>query len=154
MIRKILRRRRRVVSSDKKKDGRTDTARQQKLVKLILENIGTKGKTKSMYQMMLESGYAESTAHEQSGILSVIKEKPEVKNIVVRLEAMRDKAMRALEKKDLNKIDANSVARMMRDLNHDIELLSGRPTERGDDEVSLNPEDRERLDKILEVNKK
>jgi len=147
-----MKRRKPVVTT--KKSSKKDTQRQQKLVKILSVNIGTENSHKTMYDMMIEAGYAETTARQQSGVLAGIKERREVKDIVTRLEGIVQNAVKALEEKDFSKIDATAIARIVKDMNHDIELLSGRPTERDDGELSLNPEDREMLDKILDANKK
>jgi hypothetical protein len=49
------------------------TDKQRKLVKLLSENVGLP-KPKTMLEMMLEAGYEESTARQQSGILAGIRE--------------------------------------------------------------------------------
>jgi len=104
--------------------------------------------------MMLEAGYSETTAKQQSRILSTIKEKPEMRGIVADLEFVHSNAITALKRKDFNKVDAGTIVRILKDLNHDIELLSGRATERDDGETSLSHEDRLLLDEILEANKR
>lgn len=45
------------------------TNRQKKLVQLISENFGIGNPAKSLYALMLEAGYEESTAKQQSEIL-------------------------------------------------------------------------------------
>ena len=52
------------------------TDKQRKLVKLIAENVGLE-KPKTLMQMMLDAGYAEETARQQSGILAGIREELE-----------------------------------------------------------------------------
>lgn len=151
---KVVRRRRRVVATAPKKRGEVDTIKQKKLIRLISENFGKKGSTKTMYEMMLEAGYSETTAKQQSRILSTIKEKPEMRGIVADLEFVHSNAITALKRKDFNKVDAGTIVRILKDLNHDIELLSGRATERDDGETSLSHEDRLLLDEILEANKR
>lgn len=152
---KVVRRKRKsVVAVPVKKRGEVDTIKQKKLIRLISENFGNKESTKNMYEMMLEAGYSESTAKQQSRILSTVREKPEMQGVVAKLEKIRDNALNALEGKDLNKVDAGTIVRILKDLNHDIELLSGRATERDDGETSLDPKDRALLDKILEANKR
>jgi hypothetical protein len=49
------------------------TDKQRKLVKLLSENVGL-AKPKTMLQMMLEAGYTEETARQQSGILRGVQE--------------------------------------------------------------------------------
>ncbi len=55
------------------KSTKKHTQKQLKLLNLISENIGNKGFSKSMYQLMLDAGYSETTAHQQSGTLMSIR---------------------------------------------------------------------------------
>ena len=98
------------------------TQRQKKLIKLISENLGNKGKTKTMYKMFLEAGFSETSAKQQSNILSGIKDK--VAPIVDRLEKERDNALNQLSKK-INKAKYRDLVDAIDKLTKNIQLLSG-----------------------------
>jgi len=105
---------------------KVNTQKQKKLINLISENLGTKGFTKTMYQMMLEAGYSEKNARQQSTILDSIKDK--VKPIVDRLKDERDRALALMSKKitDAKYRDlVDSTDKMTRN----IQLLSDKPTD-------------------------
>jgi hypothetical protein len=122
-----------------------DTQRQKKLVKLISENLGTGKKTKTMYEMMLEAGYEESTALQQSTILTRIYDK--VVPIVQRLEAERDRILDALTKKNLRWEKYKDLVDSLDKLTKNIQLLSGKPTEIHDDYRQLSDDELRRLSK-------
>lgn len=100
------------------------TDKQRKLVKLLSENIGL-AKPKTMLEMMLEAGYTEETAHQQSGILRGVRE--ELDPIVAKLEAHRLKVIERMAKK----IDAATYRDLTDALDKttkNIQLLSGGKT--------------------------
>lgn len=102
------------------------TDKQRKLVKLIAENVGLE-KPKTLMQMMLEAGYAEETARQQSGILAGIKE--ELDPIVEKLEAHRLKVIERLAKK-LDAATYRDLTDSLDKLTKNIQLLRGKATER------------------------
>lgn len=109
---------------------RKNTQKKQKLIKLISENLGIEGFTKSMYEMMLEAGYAESSAKQQTAILTGIKE--ELKPLANQLEGLRIKAIEELEK-NKNKFKTANLRDLVSSidtLTKNIQLISGKPTER------------------------
>jgi hypothetical protein len=102
------------------------TDKQRKLVKLLSENLGLK-KPKTMLQMMLEAGYEESTAHQQTSILVGIRE--ELDPIVKKLIAHRERILTQLAKK-LPQAKYRDLVDGLDKVTKNIQLLSGKPTER------------------------
>ena len=110
-----------------KKKGKKMNVRQKKLIRIISDNLGTKGFTKSMVQMMKEAGYEESTANQQSEVLSRVSE--ELQPIVSMLEKERDRALKQLTKK-ITKAKYRDLVDAIDKFTKVIQLLSGKPTER------------------------
>ena len=102
------------------------TDKQRKLVKLISENVGL-AKPKTLLAMMLEAGYAEETARQQSGILNGIQD--ELDPIVQKLEAHRLKVIDRLSKK-LDAASYRDLTDSLDKLTKNIQLLRGKPTDR------------------------
>jgi hypothetical protein len=102
------------------------TDKQAKLVKLISENVGL-AKPKTLLEMMLEAGYEESTARQQSGILNGIQD--QLDPIVQKLEAHRLKVIDRLAKK-LDAATYRDLTDSLDKLTKNIQLLRGKPTER------------------------
>jgi hypothetical protein len=120
------------------------TEKQKKLIKLMSENIGQKGSTKTMEKMLLEAGYSETTSHQQVGILNGVQD--HLDPIVKRLMTIRELAIDRAQK-TMSKAKGSDAITAIDKLTKNIQLLSGRPTERP--ESTLSEEDRQRLDNIL-----
>lgn len=112
--------------------GKTLTTRQQKLIKLLLENLGNPKGGKSMYDMMLEAGYEETTAHEQSGTLAGIRE--ELKPFVQKLMDHREKVIERMQA-TLPKAQYHNLVESLDKLTKNIQLLSGGKT--GNEEIKI-----------------
>ena len=103
------------------------TEKQKKLVKEFSENFGKKGFTKTIEQMMIDAGYEESTAKQQSATLVGIRE--ELKPIVEQLEAKRQIAINKISDEKLDDTKARDLAYIVDILTKNIQLLSGKDTE-------------------------
>lgn len=101
------------------------TDKQRKLLKLLSENLGL-GKPKTLYDMMLEAGYEESTARQQSLTLRGIRE--ELNPIVARLEKHREKIIARMEK-EISKARYRDLTDALDKVTKNIQLLSGGATE-------------------------
>lgn len=134
-----------------KKNQPTDTEKQKKLLKLISENIGISGSTKSMYQMMLEAGYSESTAKQQSGILAGIQDK--LDPIVQAMIDHREKVLEQMKEK-LPKAQYHNLIEALDKLTKNIQLLSGKATERPNNVITgLENLTDEQLDEFIKDRK-
>ena len=107
------------------------TEKQRKLLKLVSENIGLE-KPKTMLEMMLEAGYAEETARQQSGILAGIRE--DLDPIVAELEAHRLEVMQRM-RKEFSKARYRDLSDALDKLTKNIQLLSGKATDRSENRV-------------------
>lgn len=107
------------------------TDKQRKLVKLLSENVGLP-KPKTMLEMMLDAGYSEETARQQTGILNGIRE--ELDPIVAELEAHRTEVL-ARMRKEFSKARYRDLSDSMDKLTKQVQLLSGKATDRHDNRV-------------------
>jgi phage terminase small subunit len=134
-----------------KKERAKETEKQKKLLKLISENIGISGSTKSMYQMMIEAGYSESSAHQQSTILVGIKDK--LDPIVQAMTDHREKVLEQMAKK-LPKAHYHNLIEALDKLTKNIQLLSGKATERPNNVITgLENLTDEQLDELIKDRK-
>ena len=130
-----------------KKVNKTRTIKQTKLIKLVLENVGKKGDTKTLGEMMLEAGYSEAMAKGQNGIALVLKNTPELKELLDKLMKHRDRVIIQMERK-LYKANYRDAVEGFDKITKNIELMSGRATERN---AVLSDEER---DKIMALKKR
>jgi len=103
------------------------TPKQQKFLKLLSDNIGIK-KPKSIYNMLLESGYSKSTALQQTEILNTEGVKRETKTILSKLKDKRDMALDSITQDKLDKASARDGASTMDILIKNSQLLKGKST--------------------------
>lgn len=128
--------------------GSRDTIRQKRLVSIIARELGKVGKGEgvlTMTAMMIEAGYSESTAREQSKVLSGIQSK--LDPVVSKFIEKRDLAFDLLTPSKMRRSGASTLAYIIDLFTKNTELLSGRATERN---YSLPEEEKERLRKLLE----
>lgn len=108
------------------------TIKQRNFLDILSENIGNKGKdVKSLYEMMLEAGYSESMAKQQSNVLKSDGVSSALNKIVGRLEKAREEALNRLED-TIDRADYKDLINSIDKLTKNIELLSGRDTSRPD----------------------
>jgi phage terminase small subunit len=101
------------------------TDKQRKLIQLISENLGL-AKPKTMMEMMLEAGYSEETAHQQSTILVGIRE--ELDPIARKLEDHREKVIARMAVK-LKSATYRDLTDSLDKTTKNIQLLRGKATE-------------------------
>jgi uncharacterized protein YyaL (SSP411 family) len=105
------------------------TPKQQKLIQIIIENYGNKGNTKSLGEMILEAGYSEATAINPK--LIITEEMQEmIDPVVEKMETIRTKALDKITDEKLTLSSARDNAYVADTLTKNIQLLSGKETER------------------------
>ena len=131
----------------KKKKGKIKrkirTERQKKLVMLIWENMG-KTPPLTMTEMMLRAGYSEETSREQSSILEGVRD--DLKPLIIQLLELRQQAIERMRKTG-SYIGYKNALEGLDKLTKNIQLLSGRPTERP--QMTLDDETKAALDKLM-----
>lgn len=95
-----------------------------------MENLGTKGSTRSLGELILEAGYEESMAKNPYQILGSETIQEGLKSTVDQMRKIRDKALKTLELKNLDEEKAKDISDIIDKLQKNIQLLSGEDTER------------------------
>ena len=112
-----------------KKKKKNLTQKQRKLVKQILENIGKRGFTKTVEQMMLNSGYSVKMARAQRGIIDSPTIQAELSPIVQEMLKERNAVIKAMGEKR-NEAKYRDLTDALDKLTKNIQLLSGKETQR------------------------
>jgi len=112
-----------------KKKKKNLTQKQRKLVKQILENIGKRGFTKTVEQMMLNSGYSVKMARAQRGIIDSPTIQAELSPIVQGMLKERNAVIKAMGEKR-NEAKYRDLTYALDKLTKNIQLLSGKETQR------------------------
>jgi hypothetical protein len=105
------------------------TPKQEKLINIISENFGNKNSTKTLGEMLLEAGYTKETSENACKILESETIQEGIKPVVNQLEAIRAKALNALEKKDPSREQFRELTSVIDVLTKNIQLLSDKPTD-------------------------
>lgn len=106
------------------------TAKQQKLLDLIYENLGVSGKTKSWYELLKEAGYSDGVAKNPRFILESEFISSHTDDFVKKLAEKRDQAIKKLTDEKLDEATASDLATIVEKMNKNHQLLSGNETER------------------------
>ena len=104
------------------------TEREKKLFKLISENLGKKGKGKSMKELMMNAGYSENTALQQTRILGKVKETKEFKSYIDRLKAHREVIIERMESL-IGTAKYGEISMSLSRIENIVLLSEGKPTE-------------------------
>lgn len=129
---------------------RRETLRKKRLLSLTsvnLGNIGSGKKVKSMYEMMLEAGYSETSARQQTNVLAGLQD--ETVDVVDKLELLRQQAIEGINN-NIHDADYKDMIVALDKLTKNIQLLSGKPTERHKHELADN--EKKDLDNIFKEN--
>jgi hypothetical protein len=106
------------------------TPKQEKLIQLLLENLGKEGSRKSLGEMMRESGYSEAQSKNPYQIMESNGVQEGIAEFVSELKAKRDKALKSITEDKLADASARDNAHIVDILTKNIQLLSGQDTER------------------------
>lgn len=124
------------------------TPNQKKLFELISENIGKTGPKKTLEEMMIEAGYAESTARQQAGIMAGIKESEEFGNYLERLEKHKEKIILRMEKL-VDHAQYNELSMALSRIENILLLAQGKPTSNVN---ILTDDEKKKLDQLFDEN--
>lgn len=105
------------------------TDKQKRVIKKTSENFGNK-KVKSKGQILLESGYSRETSENPSTIYESKGVKQGLKPIIDKWKEERDRLSTAMSERDLNEVEYKKLADVIDILTKNIQLLSGKETER------------------------
>lgn len=106
------------------------TPKQQKLIKILSDNLGKVGSTKTLGQMILEAGYTESMSKNPAMIFQSETIKEGLRDFVSMLDDKRRLAITHLTEKKLEESDARSLAYILDIFTKNHQLLTGGNTEK------------------------
>jgi len=112
------------------------TPKQQKLIKLLLENLGKQGKTKSLGKLILEAGYTKAMAKNPQMILESQTIKEGLSDFVKDMIERRKKALSEITDSKLKSSQARDLSNIVDTLTKNIQLLSGGNTEKSEMKIS------------------
>lgn len=107
------------------------TPKQEKLIKLLIENYGKKGETKTLGQILVDAGYSEESAKNPHLLIgsSVVQEG--IEDFIKTLTDKRGLAITKISEEKLEKSSARDLASIVDTLTKNHQLLTGGDTERG-----------------------
>lgn len=106
------------------------TPKQEKLVKLIEENLLKPNNTKTLGELLLEAGYSESQANSARPVIESEGVQEGLSDTVETMKKIRDNGLKALESKKLSEEKAKDIADIVDKIQKNIQLLTGGDTER------------------------
>lgn len=121
------------------------TLRQSEAVK-----IAKSGKHKSKANILRKAGFAETVARKPSLVFNSKNVKEHLNPTISKMEQIREKSLDALIHKPLQKEGAFNLTMIASTMTKDIELLSGRPTDRT--EYVLSDEEKEKIRDLAKLN--
>jgi len=120
--------------------------KQQKLIEIIIDNYGQKGKKKTLGEMIIEAGYSENTAINPK--LIITEEMQEKLNpIVSKMEEVRLRALNKITDDKLEKSTAKDNASIVDIMTKNSQLLSGGSTDKIT--INLSDEQKEKLKSLF-----
>lgn len=111
------------------------TPKQQKLIKLVLENLGNPKNTKTLGELILAAGYSEATAKNPKLIFKSPEIKEGLSDFVSSLEDKRKQAITYITPQKLAKAQARDLAYLTDIFTKNIQLLNGGKT--SNDELKI-----------------
>lgn len=108
------------------------TPKQEKVIKLLLENLGKPNNTKTLGELLLEAGYAQSVADNPFLVLESEAVKDGLQEFVKDMEKKRKNALKEITDAKLKETSAKDAASIVDTLTKNIQLLSGKATENTD----------------------
>lgn len=105
------------------------TPKQEKLIKLIMENYGNKESTKTMGELLIQAGYTEETAKNPQLIFQSEAIQEGISDFVKDMEDKRKNALKEITDAKLKKSSAKDNVHIVDTLTKNIQLLSGKETE-------------------------
>lgn len=113
------------------------TPKQEKLIKLLVENLGTPNNTKTLGEMLLEAGYSKNQSDNPYQILESETVKEGMKDVVSKMEIERERAIKLLEKTS-KKAKYRDLVDGIDKFTKNIQLLTGGDTEKQNISIQIS----------------
>lgn len=104
------------------------TAKKQKLVRGLVENLSKGGKARALKYVVMDAGYSESTAKQPSAVITP-DVMAKVNPIIAKMESIRNRALDAITDDKLKISTARDNTYVADILTKNSQLLAGQPTE-------------------------
>lgn len=114
------------------------TPKQEKLIKLISENLGNPNSTESLGELMLKAGYSKSMSENPFQILESETIQEGLEEFRGMLDDKRRMAITHITKKKLEKSSAKDLANIVDVFTKNHQLLGGKETEKSKVESTIN----------------
>lgn len=105
------------------------TPKQEKLIQLLVENLGKRGNTKTLGELILLAGYSEAMAKNPYQILESETIQEGIEDFVDGLDKLRKKALKHITKQKLEKSSAKDLTQIADLATKNHQLLTGKATE-------------------------
>ena len=105
------------------------TPKQEKLIKLLMDNYAKQGETKTLSKLMIEAGYSKQSAKNPKLILDSEVVKDGINNFISMLDDKRRMAVTKITSKKLNEVNAYQLSLIADVFTKNIQLLNGKETE-------------------------
>ena len=128
------------------------TPKQEKFIKLLSENLGKSGDTKTLGEIMLEAGYSESMARSPSQVMASEAVQEGISEFVKMLDDKRRLALTKITEAKLEKTNAYQLALVTDLLNKNHELLTGGNTEKKEININVDSNANDRYAPSLNTN--
>lgn len=99
----------------------------EKVAQEVLDTVG-RGLKPSVRKIAVKYGYSPATAG-SGNVQATLTYQRKINDAVSKMEKIRNKALSALDKKDLSKEDVRVLKELSESLTKQVQLLSGRATE-------------------------
>jgi triphosphoribosyl-dephospho-CoA synthetase len=119
------------------------TPQQKRAVELFKQNM-LSGGTKTILEILLEAGYSESSANQQTHVMAGIR--PHLQPFLQEMEEHRTEVL-ALMRKRFKRADYGALVRGFDILTHNLQLLAGKPTHN----IALSGDRRAELEALIET---
>jgi len=117
------------------------TPKQNKLIRLIFENIGKKEETKTLGEMLKEAGYSPAIQKNPYLIFESETIQEGIADVVDEMKKERERAIKAMRAKNLDDVAYDRLTDVIDKLTKNIQLLGGKPTEIVNDYSQLTDEE-------------
>lgn len=117
----------------------------------VVADLVAKGRNTSKAKILSAAGYSRAVQRHPARVFDKPYVKRKVEDVVRAMEEERD-AILELMKKKRNKANYVGLSMTLKSMNHDIELLEGRPTER--DDGGIDPGEKAQLQALLARHRK
>jgi hypothetical protein len=106
------------------------TPKQEKLIKLILENLGNPNKTETLGKLIKKAGYSDAMAKNPQMIFESKTIQSGIEDFVKQIDDKRRRALTKITDKKLDKSSAKDLSQIVDVLTKNHQLLTGGETER------------------------